>query len=84
MPELISTKAKNPSQMTIRGHSFSKDSFVLLNDQVIHGTVQGENMLRIPLPASIAKAPGAYPLVVVDPGNGGGISNTFYLIVNSN
>ena len=84
MPELISTKAKNPSQMTIRGHSFSKDSFVLINDQVIHGTVQGENMLRIPLPASIAKAPGAYPLVVVDPGNGGGISNTFYLIVNAN
>jgi len=84
MPELISTKAKNPSQMTIRGHSFSKDSFVLLSDQVIHGTVQGENMVRISLPASIAKAPGAYPLVVVDPGNGGGISNTFYLIVNAN
>lgn len=84
MPELISTKEKNPSQMTIRGHSFSNDSFVLLNDHVIHGTVQGENILKIPLPGSIAKSPGTYPLVVVDPGNGGGISNTFYLIVNSN
>ena len=83
LPELISIKEKNPSQMTIEGHSFSRDSFVLLNDQVIHGTVQGENILRIPLPGSIAKTPGVYPLVVVDPGTGGGVSNTFYLIVNS-
>jgi len=41
------------------------------------------NQNSVPLPASIAKAPGVYPLVVVDPGTGGGVSNTFYLIVNS-
>ena len=82
-PELLSTKEKNPSQITIKGSRFSKNSFVLLNDQIVRGTVQGENELRFAVPSGIAKAAGVYPLVVVQPGTAGGVSNTFYLMVTS-
>jgi imidazolonepropionase-like amidohydrolase len=82
-PELLSTGRRNPSEIVIKGSSFSRDSFVLLNDQIIRGTVQGESELRFPVPSGIAKAAGVYPLVVVRPGSGGGVSNAFYLTVTS-
>jgi IPT/TIG domain-containing protein len=81
-PELISTKDK-PSSVTIKGSHFSKSSFVLVNDQIVHGTVQGDNELRINIPPGLTKAAGVYPLVVVQPGSAGGVSNTFYFMVTT-
>jgi imidazolonepropionase-like amidohydrolase len=82
-PELLSTSGKNPSEITIKGSSFSRDSFVLLNDQIVRGRVEGENQIRFPVPAGVTKAAGVYPLVVVRPGSGGGVSNTYHLMVTS-
>ena len=80
-PELISTNQKNASQLTIRGTNFTKNNLVLINDQLVRGTLQGEDELRVPIPSSVSKAAGVYPLVVVQPGSAGGVSNTFYLMV---
>ena len=79
-PELLSTKDK-PSPITIKGSNFSRSSFVLLNDQIVRGTVNGDNELQINLPSGLMKAAGVYPLVVVEPGSAGGVSNTFYFMV---
>jgi len=81
-PELNSTKDK-PSPVTIKGSNFSKSSFVLFNDQIVRGTVQGDNELQITIPSGLAKAAGVYPLVVVQPGSAGGVSNTFYFMVTT-
>ncbi len=82
-PELLSTRGKNPSEITIKGSRFSKNSFVLLNDQIVRPRVQGGSELRFSVPSTITKAAGVYPLVVVQPGTAGGVSNTFYLMVTS-
>ena len=81
-PELISTRDK-PSPVTIKGSNFSRSSFVLFNDQVVRGTVRGDNEIQINIPPGVAKAAGVYPLVVVQPGSAGGVSNTFYFMVTT-
>jgi len=81
-PELISTKDK-PSRVTIKGSNFSNTSFVLFNNQIVRGTVQGDSELVINIPPGLAKAAGVYPLVVVQPGSAGGVSNTFYFMVTT-
>ncbi len=81
-PELISTKDK-PSPVTIKGSNFSSSSFVLFNDQIVRGTVRGDNELQINIPPGLTKAAGVYPLVVVQPGSAGGVSNTFYFMVTT-
>ena len=81
-PELISTKDKL-SPVTIKGSNFTKGSFVLFNDQIVRGTVQGDNELKINIPPGLVKAAGVYPLVVVEPGSAGGVSNTFYFMVTT-
>ena len=80
--ELISTKDKL-SPVTIKGSNFTKGSFVLFNDQIVRGTVQGDNELKINIPPGLVKAAGVYPLVVVEPGSAGGVSNTFYFMVTT-
>ena len=79
-PELVSTKDK-PPPIVIKGSNFSRTSVVLFNDQVVRGTVKGDNELQINIPSGLTKAAGVYPLVVVQPGSGGGVSNTFYFMV---
>ena len=79
-PELLSTIGKS-STVTIKGSHFSKNSFVLFNDQIVRGTVKGDTELQITVPPGLSKTAGVYPLVVVQPGSAGGISNTFYFIV---
>jgi imidazolonepropionase-like amidohydrolase len=81
-PELIATRDK-PAPVTIKGSHFSKSSFVLFNDQIVRGTVRGDNELQINIPAGLTKAAGVYPLVVVQPGSAGGVSNTFYFMVTT-
>jgi Amidohydrolase family/IPT/TIG domain len=81
-PELISTSDKS-SPVTIKGSNFSRTSFVLFNDQIVRGTVQGDNQIQINIPSGLAKAAGVYPLVVVQPGSAGGVSNTFYFMVTA-
>ena len=79
-PELVSTKDK-PSPIVIKGSNFSSTSVVLFNDQVVRGTVKGDNELQINIPSGLTKTAGVYPLVVVQPGSAGGVSNTFYFMV---
>ena len=79
-PELVSTKDK-PAPVVIKGSNFSRTSVVLFNDQVVRGTVKGDNELQINVPPGLAKTAGVYPLVVVQPGSAGGVSNTFYFMV---
>ena len=81
-PELISTKDR-PSRVTIKGSNFSKSSLVLFNDRIVRGTVRGDNQLVIDVPPGLAKTAGVYPLVVVQPGSAGGVSNTFYFMVTT-
>ena len=56
---------------------------MLVNDQIVRGTVKGDNELQIDIPSGLAKAAGVYPLVVVQPGSAGGVSNTFYFMVTT-
>jgi hypothetical protein len=82
-PELASIRDRNVPPVVIKGSNFSRNSFVLVNDQIVRGTVQGDNEIRINIPSNLTRTPGVYPLVVVQPGNGGGVSNTFYFSVTS-
>ncbi len=82
-PELISTGSRN-TEITISGENFSPNSFVLLNDKILRATPQGTSELKISVPAGSFRQPGTYPLVVVQPGSGGGVSNSYYLMVTSN
>ena len=47
------------------------------------GVPFSDSELRLRVPTGILKAAGVYPLVVVRPGSGGGVSNAFYLMVTS-
>lgn len=80
-PEWVKATRKGAPQLTIAGENFSKESLVLLNDRLLPAKLAGQGELRIPIPAALLKKPGTYPLVVVQPGSAGGVSNTFYLIV---
>jgi imidazolonepropionase-like amidohydrolase len=82
-PELASTRDRNVPPVVIKGSNFSRNSFVLVNDQIVRGTVRGDNEITVNIPSNVTRNPGVYPLVVVQPGNGGGVSNTFYFIVTS-
>ena len=50
------------------------------NDQLISARFDSESKIQI---AAVLSKPGVYTLVVVQPGSGGGVSDTFYLIVGS-
>ena len=63
------------------GERFSKESIVLLNDRLMPAKFESESRIRIRVPLVLLKKPGVYPLVVIQPGSGGGVSNAFYLIV---
>jgi imidazolonepropionase-like amidohydrolase len=80
-PDLISMKRKNPSELTLSGRNFSKDSLVLINDRLVQTKAAKEDELQVSIPSELMKKQGVYPLVVVQPGSGGAVSNTMYLIV---
>ena len=80
-PEYVTPAGKNGSELTLGGENFSKASMVLLNDRLIAPKFDSESRIRIPIPATLLKKSGVYPLVVIQPGSGGGVSNAFYLIV---
>jgi hypothetical protein len=81
-PEWVTTKQKGGTELTITGENFSKDSLVLLNDRLIPAKPDGQGKIRTPIPATLLKKPGTYPLAVVQSGSAGAVSNTFYLIVS--
>jgi hypothetical protein len=45
--------------------------------------MEGADQLRVSIPSGTLKKPGTYPLVVVQPGSAGGVSNTFYVTVTA-
>ena len=82
-PDSFSVRHRNGSSLTISGENFSTNNLVLINDQLVPAKARGQNELQISVPSGILKQPGMYPLVVVQPGSAGGVSNTNYLIVTS-
>jgi hypothetical protein len=82
-PELVAVNQRN-TDIVITGENFSAQSFVLLNDRILRATPQGVNELKFTVPSGTFRQPGTYPLVVVQPGSGGGVSNTYWLMVTSN
>ncbi len=79
-PDSIPVNRKNGSEVTITGENFSNDSLVLINDRLVPAKSHTEKELRISIPSSLKKS-GLYPLVVVNPGSAGGVSNLFFLLV---
>src|SRR5262249_49419439 len=75
-PSLISIKRKNPSELTLTGRNFSKDSLVLINDRLVQTKSAKQDELQVSIPSELMKKQGVYPLVVVQPGSGGAVSNT--------
>ena len=80
-PELLSVSQGTGSELTITGESFSPESVVLINDRVVSPGSQTENQVQVSIPPELLSAPGVYPLAVVQPGSGGGVSNTYYVMV---
>ena len=80
-PESVAVSQRNGSELAITGENFSKDNLVLINDRLVPAKSQGKDQLAISIPSDLLKKPGLYPLVVVQPGSAGGVSNTFYFIV---
>ena len=81
-PELISTKDKLfPGDH--QGKQFLQEQFrpVQRSDRSWHGP--GRQRDPDQYPAGLTKAAGVYPLVVVQPGSAGGVSNTFYFMVTT-
>jgi hypothetical protein len=83
-PEYVTPAQKNTPELTVVGKNFSNESMVLLNNQLMRGKFDSESRIRVQIPVLLLKKPGVYPLAVVQPGSGGGVSNSFYLIVGSN
>jgi imidazolonepropionase-like amidohydrolase len=80
-PEYVTPARKNESELTVSGQNFSRESLVLLNDRLMPAKFESESRIRVPIPGALAKKPGIYPVVVVQPGSGGAVSNEFFLIV---
>jgi hypothetical protein len=81
-PEAVSVNSKARSELTIRGQNFSKDNLVLINDRLVSPKIQSDGELKVSVPPELLRHPGVYPLLVVQPGSAGGVSNPLYLIVN--
>jgi imidazolonepropionase-like amidohydrolase len=82
-PEWLTATQKSRSEILITGENFSNENLVLINDRLLPAKAEGGDQLRISIPPGLLKKPGTYPLVVVQPGSAGGVSNTFYVIVTS-
>ena len=54
---------------------------VLLNDRLVPVQYQDETHLEVSVEGGWLNEMGTFPLVVVNPGSGGGISNAYYLVV---
>jgi len=81
-PDAVSAKRKKGPELTISGENFTNESIVLINDRLVSPQSHTDKQLRVSIPSSLNK-PGTYPLVVVNPGSGGGASNTFFLVVTT-
>ncbi len=84
VPEALAVSSKISRELTIRGRNFSKDSLVLINDRLVTPKSRDESELKVSVPSEVLKQPGVYPLLVIQPGSSGGVSNPLYLIVNPN
>ena len=82
-PEYVTPARKNGSDLTILGENFSKESMVMLNDRLVPAKTNPAGEIHITIPRTLRGKPGVYPVVVVQPGSAGGVSNTFYLIVGA-
>jgi hypothetical protein len=82
-PEWLTESQKSRSELIITGENFSNENLVLINDRLVPAKTEGTDQLRISIPSGTLKKPGTYPLVVVQPGSAGGVSNTFYVTVTA-
>jgi hypothetical protein len=82
-PEWLTASQKTRSELIITGENFSNENLVLINDRLVPAKMEGADQLRVSIPSGTLKKPGTYPLVVVQPGSAGGVSNTFYVTVTA-
>lgn len=80
-PDSLPQHLNGTTKITIRGQGFSPQSVVLLNDKLVPVQYRESTRLEVSLQGNWVNEMGTYPLAVVNPGSGGGISNPYYLVV---
>ena len=71
----------NVPEVILRGGNFTPECRVLFNDRFVTTKFYDSNRLGITIDFSQLQQPGTYPLSVVHPGSGGGVSNLWYFYV---
>lgn len=74
-------KGGSVPEVIVRGGNFTPDCRVMFNDQFVPTKYYDSGRLGITIKPSMLKEPGTYPISVVQPGSGGGISNLWYFYV---
>ncbi len=82
-PDSLRVSQRNAPELILQGENFTARSQVLFNDRLIPAKFYSETRLGVSLRTDWLREPGVFPLVVVQPGSGGGVSNPFYLVVTS-
>ncbi len=76
----VNQGSKIPEVM-IRGGNFTPESKVLFNDRFVATKFYDSGRLGVTIEPDMLQEPGTYPLSVVQPGSGGGVSNLWYFFV---
>ncbi|MSO21390.1 MAG: hypothetical protein EXQ56_13210 [Acidobacteria bacterium] len=80
-PERVALRSAGKLELVIRGDRFTPDCRVLFNDQLVPAKFLAPDRLTAKVRLRV-KAIGTYPVAVVNPGSGGGVSNTAYIVVS--
>jgi len=74
-------KGDNVPEVIVRGGNFTTECRVMFNDRFVPTRFYDSERLGITIDPNMLKEPGTYPISVVQPGSGGGISNLWYFYV---
>jgi adenine deaminase len=77
----VSKNGAKVAEVIIKGGNFTPECRVVFNDQFVPTKFYDSNRLGITIAPSQLKEPGTYPLSVIQPGSGGGVSNLWYFYV---
>jgi hypothetical protein len=80
-PDSLRVNQRNAPEIIIEGENFTAQAQVLFNDRLVPAKFYSETRLGVSMRADWLREPGSFPLAVVRPGSGGGVSNSFYFIV---
>lgn len=80
-PESFRVNQRNAPELILQGEQFTPRSQVLFNDRLVPAKFYSETRLGISISEDMLREAGTIPVVVVQPGSGGGVSNMMYVIV---